>query len=155
MTLSSLTLQERLAHDLKDAMRAKDKVRLLAIRAIRTAITEKEKEGTDGPLSDDALLAIIQKQAKQRRDAMQQYDEAGRDDLAQRERDELAVIADYLPAQLSDDDIRRAVHEIVTRTGATSMKDMGRVMGEAMQALRNQADGNRVRQIVQDLLKTS
>lgn len=153
MTLSPLTLQERLAHDLKDAMRAKDKVRLLAIRALRTAITEKEKEGADGPISDDDLLAIVQKQAKQRRDAAEQYDAAGRDDLAQRERDELTIIGEYLPAQLSDDDIRRTVHEIVTRTGATSMKDMGRVMGEAMNALRNQADGNRVRQIVQELLQ--
>ena len=153
MTRPALTLKDRLDHDLKDAMRAKDKVRLLAIRAILTAITEKEKEGS-GPLGDDDLLAIVQKQAKQRRDAMQQYEDAGRDDLAQRERDELTIIGQYLPAQLSDEDIHQAVQEIVTRTGATSMKDMGRVMGEAMSALRNQADGNRVRQVVQALLQS-
>lgn len=147
-----MNLQERLAHDLKDAMRAKDQVRLLAIRSLRAAILEKEKEGT-GPASDDDLLAIVQKQAKQRRDAIEQYEAAGRDDLAQRERDELAVIGQYLPEQLSDDEIRRVVHEIVTRSGATSMKDMGRVMGEAMTELRNRADGNRVRQVVQDLLR--
>ena len=147
-----MNLQERLAHDLKDAMRAKDQVRLLAIRSLRAAILEKEKEGT-GPASDDDLLAIVQKQAKQRRDAIEQYEAAGREDLAQRERDELAVIGQYLPEQLSDDDIRRVVHEIVTRSGATSMKDMGRVMGEAMSELRNRADGNRVREVVQDLLR--
>lgn len=147
-----MNLQERLAHDLKDAMRAKDQVRLLAIRSLRAAILEKEKEGT-GPASDDDLLAIVQKQAKQRRDAIEQYEAAGREDLAQRERDELAIIGRYLPAQLSDDEIRRVVHEIVTRTGATSMKDMGRVMGEAMTELRNRADGNRVREVVQDLLR--
>jgi uncharacterized protein len=147
-----MNLQERLAHDLKDAMRAKDQVRLLAIRSLRAAILEKEKEGT-GPASDDDLLAIVQKQAKQRRDAIEQYEAAGREDLAQKERDELAVLGLYLPEQLSDDDIRRVVHEIVTRSGATSMKDMGRVMGEAMTELRNRADGNRVRQVVQDLLR--
>lgn len=147
-----MNLQERLAHDLKDAMRARDQVRLLAIRSLRAAILEREKEGT-GPASDDDLLAIVQKQAKQRRDAIEQYESAGRDDLAQRERDELAIIGLYLPEQLSDDDIRRVVHEIVTRSGATSMKDMGRVMGEAMTELRNRADGNRVRQVVQDLLR--
>jgi len=147
-----MNLQERLAHDLKDAMRARDQVRLLAIRSLRAAILEREKEGT-GPASDDDLLAIVQKQAKQRRDAIAQYEAAGRDDLAQKERDELAVIGLYLPEQLSDDDIRRVVHEIVARSGATSMKDMGRVMGEAMLELRNRADGNRVRQVVQDLLR--
>ncbi len=95
----------------------------------------------------------MQKQAKQRRDAMQQYDDAGRDDLAQKERDELAILSEYLPKQLSDEDIHRAVQDIVTRTGATSMKDMGRVMGEVMSELKGQADGNRVRVVVQDLLK--
>ncbi|MEM1041968.1 MAG: GatB/YqeY domain-containing protein [Bacteroidota bacterium] len=142
---------DRLDHDLKDAMRAKDKTRLLALRAIRSAVIEKQKDGS-GSLTDDDLVAIVQKQAKQRRDAMQQYEDAGRDDLAQRERDELTIIAEYLPAQLTDEDIQRVVHEIVARTGATTMKDMGRVMGEAMSALKGKADGNRVRVAVQELL---
>ncbi len=147
-----MLLLDRLDHDLKDAMRAKDKTRLLAIRALRAAILEKQKDGT-GSLTDDDLVAIVQKQAKQRRDALGQYEDAGRDDLAQRERDELTIIAEYLPAQVSDEDIHRTVHEIVTRTGATSMKDMGRVMGEAMSALKGRADGNRVRVVVHELLK--
>ncbi|MEP0545835.1 MAG: GatB/YqeY domain-containing protein [Rhodothermales bacterium] len=147
-----MDLKEQLERDLKDAMRAKDQTRLLTIRSIRSAIIEKEKEGT-GPVSDDDLAAIVQKQAKQRRDAMQQYDDAGRDDLAQKERDELAILAHYLPKQLSDADIHRTVQDIVTRTGATSMKDMGRVMGEVMSELKGQADGNRVRVVVQNLLK--
>ncbi len=146
-------LKERLARDLKDAMRAKDQTRLLTVRALMSAITAREKEGT-GPLSADDLTAVVQKQAKQRRDAAEQYDDAGRDDLAQRERDELTLIEAYLPAQLSDEDIARVVQEIVTRTGATTMKDMGRVMGEAMSALRGQADGNRVRAAVQGLLQS-
>jgi uncharacterized protein YqeY len=148
-----MDLQERLARDLKDAMRAKDQTRLLAIRAIRSAIIEKEKEGT-GPITDDDLLAIVQKQAKQRRDALEQYEDAGREDLAQKERDELAIIGRYLPTQLSDEEIHSVVHDIVTRTGATSMKDMGRVMGEAMSELKGRADGNRVRVTVQQLLSS-
>ena len=144
-------LKETLARDLKDAMRQKDKVRLGAIRMVQTAITEREKEG-GGPLSDDDLTAIVAKQAKQRRDSIRQFTEAGRDDLAEREQAELGYIEAYLPAQASDDDIRRTVHEIVQRTGATSMKDMGRVMGEAMSALKGVAEGGRVQAVVRELL---
>lgn len=144
-------LKETLARDLKDAMRAKDKVRLTAIRMLQSAITEKEKAGA-GPLSDDDLLAVVAKQAKQRRDSMTQFHEAGRDDLAEREAAELGILEQYLPAQASDEDIHRVVHEIVQRTGATSMKDMGRVMGEAMVELKGVAEGARVQAVVRSLL---
>ena len=146
-----MTLREQLAHDLKDAMRAKDTLRLSAIRLLQAAITEKEKSGS-GPVAEDDLVALVQKQAKQRRDSIAQYSEAGRDDLAQREADELTVIEAYLPPQLSDEAIHQVVQEIVQRTGATSMKDMGRVMGEAMSALRGQADGKRVQAAVRAIL---
>lgn len=144
-------LKETLARDQKDAMRQKDTVRLSAIRMLRSAITTKEKE-TGAPLGEDAVVAIVAKQAKQRRDAMAQYTEAGRDDLAEREAAELGYIEQYLPAQASDEDIHRTVHEIVQRTGATSMKDMGRVMGEAMSALKGVAEGSRVQAVVKALL---
>ena len=144
-------LKERLARDLKDAMRAKETVRLSAIRMLQSAITAEEKK-TGQPLAHDALVAAVQKQAKQRRDAMKQFVDGGREDLAERERDELRWIEMYLPAQASDEDIHRVVHEIVQRTGATTMKDMGRVMGEAMSELKGVADGNRVRVAVQKLL---
>ena len=145
-------LQERLARDLKDAMRARDKVRLGAIRMLQTAITQEEKKGS-GPLADDQLVAIVQRQAKQRRDSISQFESAGRDDLAQRERDELAWVELYLPKQASDEDIHRTVHEIVQRTGASGMKDMGRVMGEAMSELKGVARGDRVKAVVESLLK--
>lgn len=144
-------LKEKLARDLKDAMRAKETVRLSAIRMVQAAITEKEKSG-DGPLSDDDLLAIVAKQAKQRRDSIQQFQDAERPDLAEREAAELGYIEGYLPAQASDEDIHRVVHEIVQRTGATTMADMGRVMGEAMSALRGVAEGARVQATVRTLL---
>lgn len=144
-------LKEELARDLKDAMRARDKVRMSAIRMIQTAITEKEKAG-GGPLSDDDLVQVVTKQAKQRRDSIDQYTEAGRDDLAEREAAELGYIEQYLPPQASDEDIHQTVQAIVQRTGATSMKDMGRVMGEAMSELRGVAEGARVQAVVKELL---
>jgi uncharacterized protein YqeY len=147
-------LKERLEQDLKDALRQKDKVRLSAVRMLRAGILEQEKSGS-GPATPDQITAIVQRQAKQRRESIKQFEENDREDLAQRERDELFYIEQYLPAQLSDEEIVRRVHEIVQRTGATTMQDMGRVMGEAMSDMRGQADGNRVRQAVQQLLGAS
>mgnify|MGYP003150009394 CR=1 FL=1 len=144
-------LKETLARDLKDAMRQKDKVRLGAIRMLQSAITTKEKEAGE-PVDDDAVTAIVAKQVKQRRDSIQQFTEAGREDLAEREAAELGYIEAYLPAQASDEDIHAVVQAIVTRTGATTMKDMGRVMGEAMSELKGVADGGRVQAVVRALL---
>ena len=144
-------IKETLARDLKDAMRQQDKVRMSAIRMVQSAITEKEKAGGDA-LTEDEYVAVVAKQAKQRRDSFAQFTEAGRDDLAEREAAELGYIEQYLPVQASDDEIRRAVQEIVQRTGATSMKDMGRVMGEAMSRLKGVAEGSRVQAVVKELL---
>lgn len=147
-----MSLKDQLSHDLKEAMRAKDRVRLGAIRMLSAAILEKEKSG-GGDVTEDDLVAIVQKQAKQRRDSIRQIREGGRNDLVDIEEAELAVIEHYLPAQLSDEEIRTTVQQIVEQTGASEMQDMGRVMGQAMQTLRGKADGNRVRQAVEALLK--
>ena len=144
-------LKDTLAADLKDAMREKDKVRLSAIRMIQTAITEKEKAGT-GAATEDDVLAIVAKQAKQRRDSIAQFEAAGRDDLAAHEAAELAVIEAYLPAQATDEEIRTVVDAVVARTGATSMKDMGKVMGPAMGQLKGVAEGGRVQAAVKAAL---
>lgn len=145
-------LKSRIASDLKDALRAGDRMRLSAVRMLQAAFTEKEKSGA-GPLAEDDYLAVVQKQAKQRRDAAAQFRAAGRDDLADREEAELVVIEGYLPAQLSDEEVARVVGEIVQRTGAATMKDVGRVMAEAMSALKGQADGRRVQAAVRSLLQ--
>ena len=144
-------LKEQLARDLKDAMRARDEVRLRTIRLVQAALTQKEKEGA-GAVTDDDALALVQKQIKQRRDSIEQFEAAGRDDLAQRERDELAVLEGYQPAQLSDAEVRAEVEAVIVETGASSMKDMGRVMGATMGRLRGRADGARVQAAVRDLL---
>jgi uncharacterized protein YqeY len=148
-------LQEKLAEDLKAAMRARDSARLRTIRSLRAAIMEKEiSERQDGQatLTESDELAVVQKQAKQRRDAIEQFEQAGRDDLVAKEREELDIIEDYLPKQLDDDQIRTAVEQLIESMGATSMNDMGKVMGAAMGALRGKADGRRVQAIVRSLL---
>ncbi len=148
------TLRERLDGDMKDAMRAKDATRLGTIRMVRTAITEREKLPGAEAMTDADVLAVVVKQAKQRRDAMAQYEGAGREDLAATERAELAVIEGYLPAQATDDEITAAVQQVIQDTGAASMKDMGRVMGASLKVLGDAADGKRVQAAVRAALSS-
>ena len=143
-------LKDQIANDLKDAMRARDDVRRRTLRSISAALRNEEID--KGELSEQQELAIVRKQAKQRQDAIEQYDDAGRDDLASKEREELAVIEEYLPKPLSDEELEAKLQAIIDEVGASSMADMGKVMGKAMGDLRGRADGNRVRKAVQNLL---
>ncbi len=136
-------------------MLAKDRVRTQTIRSLRAALLEKEIElrgGDTTEISESDVMAVIQKQAKQRRDSIEQFSHAGREDLAETERLELAVIESYLPEQLSEDDIRREVRSIIEEVQATSMKDIGNVMGPLMKRLKGQADGRTVQSIVKEAL---
>lgn len=144
-------LKDKISADIKDAMRARETVRLGALRMIQAGIIEREKSGS-GEVLDEDVLAIVTKQAKQRRDSIQQFEAAGRNDLAEHEAEELVVIEAYLPAQASDEDVAAAVAKVVADSGATSMADMGRVMGAAMQALKGVADGARVQAAVRAAL---
>lgn len=154
-----MTLRERLGADLKDALRAHDDVRLRTIRGLTAAFQTAEiaRRGGDnaGALGEADETALLQKQAKQRRESIAQFDAAGRDDLAAREREELAVLEGYLPAMLSDDEIRTVVAEIARAAGADGPAAMGKVMGPAMARLRGQADGARVQEIVKETLATA
>lgn len=148
-------LKDTLAGDLKDAMRSKDQVRLRTIRSLRAALMEKEielREGGSASLSEEQELAVVQKQAKQRRDSIQQYEEAGREDLKAKEEEELAVIEEYLPRQLSEDEVRDVVREVIRETGASSKADMGKVMGASMDRLRGRAEGRMVQKVAVELL---
>lgn len=154
--MSDASIKDRIASDLKDAMRAQDDVRRRTLRSIRSALMKEEirhREGGEGTLDEQQEQAVLQKEAKQRRESMEQFEDAGRDDLADKEREELAVIEEYLPSKLSDDELRATLESIVDDVGATSMADMGQVMGRAMGELRGRADGNRVREIVESLLR--
>lgn len=149
-------LKEQLQEDLKAAMRAKDEVRLRTVRALRAALMEKEielRQGGVATLTSDQEMAVVQKQAKQRRDAMEQFRAAAREDLAAKEADELAVIDEYLPKQLVDAELEAIVRAVVAETGATGMKEMGRVMGPAMGRVAGRADGRRVQAAVKTVLE--
>ena len=142
---------------MKDAMRSKDRVRLQTIRLVRAAIKQKEIDSRIAGVSeitDEDAVSVLQKQAKQRRDSITQFRNAGRDDLAEIELAELAIIESYLPEQLSEDKIRSTVEAVIATTGADSMKDMGKVMGPAMNELKGRADGGLVQRIVRELLST-
>ncbi len=153
--LKPAVYKERLTEDLKIAMKARDEVRLRTIRTLRAALMEREiaeRQGGVGTLTEEQELAVLQKQAKQRQESMDLYASSGRDDLAAREREELAVIEAYLPQQASDEELAHVLSEIITQKGASSAADLGKVMGEAMKQLRGKADGKRIQQLAQRLL---
>ncbi|TLU52115.1 MAG: GatB/YqeY domain-containing protein [Chlorobium sp.] len=150
-----MSLKEKIDLDLKNTMKSGDKDRLNAIRSIRAALLEKEvsiRVGGKGVLSDEQEIEVLVSVAKKRRDAIEQFNAGNRPDLAETETLELRVIEEYLPEPVSDDDVRAVVEGVVAKTGASSMKDMGKVMGEAMKALKGKADGTKVQEIVKALL---
>ena len=150
------SILDRVKEDLTQAMKDQDEVRRRALRSLRAALANKEieqrGEGTESTLGTQEELAVVQKQVKQRRDSIEQYEEAGRDDLVQKEREEIEVLEDYLPDRLSDEELAERIDAIIEEVGATSMADMGLVMGRAMEELRGRVDGNRVRKRVQNAL---
>lgn len=149
---------ERLQEDLKAAMKSGDQTRLRTIRSLRAAMMEREiamRQGEKGVLPDEEAMTILQKQAKQRRDSIEQFKQANREDLAEKEQEELEIIETYLPQQLSEEEIRKAVSVIISQVGASGPGDMGRVMGEAMTRLKGKADGRMVQAAAKELLSGS
>lgn len=146
------SLRERLRDDLKDAMRARDATRRGTIRLVEAAIKNAEIEKRGGELSEQDIQAILQRQVKQRQDSIEQYEQAGRSDLADVERAEIAVIEAYLPQQMSRAEIEAAAREVIQQTGASGPSDRGKVMGQLMPQLRGQADGATVNAVVSELL---
>ena len=148
-----MTLEERLNADLKKAMRDGDTVRKLTIRAIKTAITEAKVSGNQAhDLTDEDILAIITKQAKQRRDSANEFAKGGRDDLVAQEKAELAIIEAYLPKQLSEAEIRERAQAVIDELGVTSLKGIGPVMRRLTAELRGRADGRAINRVVRELL---
>ena len=137
---------------IKEAMLAKDSIRLSSLRAIKSAFLVAQTEKGAGELDDAAKQKIIQKQVKQRKDAAAIYLEQNRQDLADDELAQVAILEEFLPEQLSEDKIREVVTVIIAQVGASSMADMGKVMGSANQQLTGKADGKLIAQIVKSLL---
>lgn len=147
-----MSLEHTINEDLKTAMKAKDQVALRGIRAIKSAILLFHTSGTGEELSPDKEIALLQKLVKQRQDSLDIYVKQGREDLASVEREEIEVIMRYLPKQLTEDELKSAIQEIMTRLGATTMKDMGRVMAEASKEFAGKADGKTISAVVKALL---
>lgn len=146
-----MPLIDRITDDIKTAMKAKDKVRLETFRSIKKVLLEKEVSLR--PIGQTALtpeqdMEVLVQLAKQRRDSIAQYTQANRLDLAEAEALELAIIEEFLPQQLSDEEIMAVIDALIEKTGATSAKDMGKVMGPAMQQLKGKADGKKVQDAV-------
>lgn len=148
-----MTLEQQIQEDIKAAMKAKDSVAMNAVRAVKGEILLfKTAEGGSREVTDEDVLKMIRKLVKQRRESAEQYVAAGRKELADNELAEAAVIEKYLPKQLSEAEVEAKVKEIIAELGATSLKEMGKVMGAANAALAGQADGKTISGIVRKLL---
>ena len=145
-------LTERIAQDLMAAQKAQDKARVSALRMLKAAIQTAAIEAKPNTLDDVGIAQVIRKAAKQRKESINAFRKGGRQDLVDQETAELAILEQYLPAAISPEDIRRVVQAAMQATGATSAKDFGRVMKQAMSELAGRAEGKDVQQVVQALL---
>ena len=147
-----MSLESTINEDLKTAMKAKDQAGLRGIRAIKSAILLYNTSGTGETLNTEKEIALLQKLVKQRQDSLDIYVKQGREDLAVVEREEIEVIMRYLPKQLTEDELKTEVQAIMARLGATSMKDMGKVMAEASSAFAGKADGKTISLVIKAML---
>lgn len=148
--------KQQLQEDLKKSMLARDELRTSTLRMLVSAIGyyEIEKGGAGYKATDEDVLSVIQKQAKQRLDSIEQFKTAGRQELVDKESKELEILKSYLPAQMGEDEIKKLVDEAVTKSGASSMQDIGKVMGILMPLVKGKADGGLVSNLVKkELLK--
>jgi len=143
-----MSLNEQINTDLKAAMKSGDKVRLDTLRLLRAAMIELAKRGGGGGITPEDELSVLMAAMKKRKEAIEVYEKAGRQELAQQERSELAIIMEYLPKQLSADEAAAIVQRIITETGASSAKDFGKVMPLAMKELKGKFDGKVVLEMV-------
>lgn len=147
-----MSLRVRLGEDLKQAMRDRDGLRRSTIRYLLSAI-HNEEIAQQKTLDDDGIVGVLGRQAQQRRDSIEAYTKANRQDLADKEKAELATILGYLPEQMSDEDITSLVQQVIDEVGAKGPQDMGTVMGKVMPQVRGRAEGRRVSSIASELLK--
>jgi len=146
-----VTLLTKLNDDMKAAMKNRDKESLQVIRMLKASL-QNEKINLGRDLTEEEELTIISREMKQRRDSLAEFEEVGRKDLAEKTKGEIAIVEKYLPAQLSEEDLREIVKNAVEQTGASSSKDFGKVMGVVMPQVKGKADGKQVNAIVKELL---
>ncbi|HUC93195.1 MAG TPA: GatB/YqeY domain-containing protein [Paenibacillus sp.] len=146
-----MNLTERLSDDMKQAMKSQDKFKLSTIRMVRATIKNQEIE-LKRTLDDNEVLDILSREIKQRKDSLQEFRKAGREDLAENVAAEIDIISVYLPEQLTEEEVKEIVKQTIQRTGASSKADMGKVMAALMPQVKGRADGKLVNQLVQQFL---
>lgn len=150
-----MSIKDQIFTDLKEAMKAKDQDRLRVLRSIKAKLMEKEiseRQGGEAELSDEQALQVLTKAAKQRKESITQFEDGGRNDLADNEKLELAIIEAYLPEMMSEEEVRAIVKDRISAMGASGPQDMGKVMGPIMGQLKGKADGSLVSRIVKEEL---
>ena len=148
-----MTLEEKINNDLKEAMKSKNEASLRGIRAIKSAIiVAKTEPGASKELNEEQEIKILQKLMKQRKDSLEIYEKENREDLAKKEREEIAVIEKYLPKQMSAEELKDVLKKIIADVGAKTPQDMGKVMGVATKQLAGKADGKAISAVVKELL---
>jgi hypothetical protein len=150
-----MALTDEINEQIKTAMKSGDKVRLETLRSIRAGILEFEKSGTGREMTDDDAFKIINSGAKKRKDAIEQFEAAGRTEAAEKERLELGIIMEFLPTQMTEDEVRLAVSDIIAQLGASQPSDFGKVMGIAVKQMKGKADGGLIQTLVKQLLSGS
>jgi uncharacterized protein len=152
-----MALKETISQDLKNAMKSGEKLRLETLRTIRAALMEKEieKRGSGNPMSPEDELGVLTTAAKKRKESIEQFQNGGRPELAEQERQELAIIQEYLPKQMSQEELEKAVRDIVSQSGAAGPGDFGKVMPLVMKQLKGKADGRLIQETVKKLLGAS
>lgn len=147
-----MTLKDTIAHDLNDAMRARDETRKSTLRMLTAALKNAEIDARGKPFGDAEAVTVVQKQVKQRRDSIEEFTRANRPDLAEKERAELAILETYLPLQASREEIETAARRIAAETGASGPRDIGKVMPVLVREFAGKADGRMVNEVVRAIL---
>lgn len=147
-----MLLKERVIQDMQNALKTGDKIRLSTMRLLLSEIKNLEKEKRISDLSDDDVVSVVRREIKRRDQALEEFRKTERKDLVDKEERERQILEEYLPAQLSQEELEAMVRRVIQETGATTSREMGKVMGRMMQEVKGKADGKRVRQIVESLL---
>jgi uncharacterized protein len=148
-----MKLEETLESDIQQAMKAKDAEKLSVLRMVKAAVINYKIDKKKETLTDEDIIDILQKQAKQRRESFDSFEKAGRKDLAEKEKKELSILEIYLPKQLSDDEIRKIAQGVIAKSGAKTKADTGKVMKDLMPLVKGKADGKKVNEILGSLLQ--
>ena len=152
-----MNIKEKIEHDLKEAMKAKEELRLSVLRMISAVLHNKEIEkrgrGMSAELGEEEIIAVLRSEAKKRREAEEGFEKGSRPELARKEREEMKIVESYLPAELPDEDLERIVSEVIAAAGEVAENDFGRIMGEVMKRVKGQATGDRVSGFVRKYLK--